>query len=109
MNGTATQTPPLTGAEILKLYKDLTEFYGEQHQCLICIEEMSELTKELVKYERGIEDDTQYRKIAEEIADVEIMLEQVKRIYDVEQDVAEWKTVKLFRTRQRLDLLKNKL
>lgn len=88
-----------------KLYKDLAEFHGEQHQCLVCIEEMAELTKELVKYERGHEDEDQYKKIAEEIADVEIMLEQVARIYDVEADVDKWKDEKLKRTRARLDLL----
>lgn len=99
----------MTPAEKQILYSDLVKFNGEQHQCLVCIEELSELIKELVKYERGNEDEKQYIRIAEEIADVEIMLEQIKTIYDVEADVYKWKEEKLKRTKSRLNALTNKL
>ena len=47
--------------------------YGKTSQCTVCMEEMAELTKELSKNLRG-QDNAAH--IAEEIADVEIMLEQ---------------------------------
>ena len=52
--------------------------YGKTSQCTVCMEEMAELTKELSKNLRG-QDNTAH--IAEEIADVEIMLEQLKVIF----------------------------
>lgn len=88
--------------EKYRLYDKLANHYGTKPQCSICIEEMSELTKELVKNMRGFEN---CDKIAEEVADVEIMLEQVVRIYDIEADVEKWKNKKLERTKERLDLL----
>ena len=52
--------------------------YGKTSQCTVCMEEMAELTKELSKNLRG-QDNAAH--IAEEIADVEIMLEQLKVIF----------------------------
>lgn len=49
--------------------------YGKDHQLIICMEEMAELTKELSKNLRG---HNNLQEIAEEVADVEVMLEQVK-------------------------------
>lgn len=57
---------------------------------------MSELTKELSKDIIGEGD---LLHIAEEMADVEIMLNQLKRIYHNQTEVKEWKEVKI----QRLD------
>ena len=48
------------------------ETFGPEHQQLVAIEEMSELQKELCKRYRGFEN---HEHIAEEIADVEIVLE----------------------------------
>ena len=52
----------------------------------VAIEEMSELTKELIKHRRG---QRNIHAIAEEIADVEIMLEQLKMIFQCSGLVAE--------------------
>lgn len=49
--------------------------YGSALQIVVMMEEMSELQKELCKYLRGKYSPS---SIAEEIADVEIMLEQMK-------------------------------
>lgn len=58
----------------------------------MAIEEMSELTKELTKAIRGQE----YKEaIAEEIADVRIMLEQLELIFDCKKNVNAWKNEKL--------------
>ena len=66
--------------------------YGKTSQCTVCMEEMAELSKNL----RG-QDNAAH--IAEEIADVEIMLEQLKLMFSIRDEVAQQRTVKL----QRLD------
>jgi len=53
--------------------------FGEQSQKQVAIEEMSELTKEICKDFRR---QANYTALAEEIADVEIMLAQLLIIYD---------------------------
>ena len=52
--------------------------YGKDLQRMTAIEEMSELTKELSKYIRGRQN---IGGICEEMADVEIMLEQLKIVF----------------------------
>ena len=70
--------------------------YGPDMQHNVAIEEMSELIKELCKNKRN---ERNTHKIAEEIADVEIMLEQLKMIHDIEPLVEVIKKKKI----QRLD------
>ena len=82
-----------------ELYQALADFYGEKNQCLLCIEEMAELTKELLKFERGF---LNYEQIAEEVADVTITLEQVVNIYNISDDVQKYREKKLQRTAGRL-------
>lgn len=52
---------------------------GQKHQMTVAIEELAELTKVLTKAVRGKPDDMH---IAEEIADVEICLTQLKLMFD---------------------------
>jgi NTP pyrophosphatase (non-canonical NTP hydrolase) len=59
-----------------EIYQKLIDKFGVEHQELILIEEMSELTKAIIKKRRGLE-----QNIAEELADVQIMLDQLKIIY----------------------------
>lgn len=59
-------------------YTEAVRAYGKQSQLMIAIEEMSELAKELSKNFRGADN---AKALAEEIADVEIMLEQLKVIF----------------------------
>lgn len=63
------------------IYARLEEQKGRAHQIAVAIEEMSELTKELTKHLRS-DSYTSNKKIAEEIADVEIVVEQLKRFFD---------------------------
>lgn len=82
-----------------KLYKKAIASYGDESQIMMMLEEMSELQKELCKSLRG------YKvtgKIAEEIADVEIMLEQMKMIFGIEKSVPTYKQFKLERLHQNL-------
>lgn len=60
------------------LYKKALETYGLEAQLDMLVEEMSELTKEVCKRKRGRANDLQ---ILQEVADVEIMLEQLKRLF----------------------------
>ena len=79
-------------------YKKLIEKFGAKNQIIVAIEELSELQKELCKYLR---DKTNIRNISEEIADVEIMLEQLKLIFENETPVSIEKEYKLARTYER--------
>lgn len=75
------------------------EKYGAYAQSLMLMEEMAELQKEICKSYRGKDNAEQ---IAEEIADVEIMLAQVKMIYSVAEDVEKWRDAKVKRLWERL-------
>jgi hypothetical protein len=69
--------------------------YGEQPQVDMCIEEMSELTKELLKLRwESTQAGFQKRRenIKEEIADVQIMLDQMRIIFG---DTAEQENLSL--------------
>ena len=73
--------------------------WGKEHQLIICMEEMAELTKEISKNLRGHDNDL---GLAEEIADVEIMLEQLKLIFSIRTDVVCIKNEKLIRLDRRI-------
>lgn len=79
--------------------KRAVEAYGKEHRLIICMEEMAELTKELTKNLRGRRN---LQDISEEVADVEIMLEQVKVIFDLKEEVSEAKEAKLLRLQKRI-------
>ncbi len=74
-------------------------FYGSEIQRVVAIEELSELQKELCKSLRSGADRPH---IAEEIADVQIMLEQMMMLHDCRDAVDEWRRRKLERLEQRL-------
>lgn len=67
-----------------KVLKTALVTYGIDMQRAVAIEEMAELTKELVKDKRG-QDNLDH--IIEEIADVEIMLAQLKLHYEIGREV----------------------
>lgn len=62
--------------------------YSSEIQRVVAIEELSELQKELCKSLRG---QTDRQHIAEEIADVQITLEQMMILYELHYDVAAWR------------------
>lgn len=74
--------------------------WGAELQTAVAIEEMAELTKELCKHARGA-DNTD--AIAEEIADVYIMLSQMEILYGVEERVIWWYNAKFARLETRLE------
>lgn len=78
----------------------IANFYGDDSQMYMAIEEMSELTKEICKYKRL---PNNYDKIADEIADVKIMLEQLEYIFGVSREVEERVNYKLDRQLRRIE------
>lgn len=84
-----------------EIYKKAIQKYGKELQIDVAIEEMAELTKELVKDIRG---KGIINHIIEEMADVHIMLEQLTIIYDVNSDVFnDYVTGKVERLQRRLN------
>lgn len=78
--------------------------YGSALQIVVTMEEMSELQKELCKYLRGKYSPA---SIAEEIADVEIMLEQMKMLFCRADDVRSVRGRKIERLRERIEEVRN--
>lgn len=68
--------------------------YGTEHQIIVAIEELSELQKELTKILRG---KGNKGHLAEEMADVRIMLSQLGFIFNNFEAVTKWEGVKLNR------------
>ena len=66
------------------VYKAALHKWGTRAQLNVVIEELSELTKEVCKLLRG---NHNMDALAEEIADVTIMLEQLRLMYGLDADV----------------------
>ena len=73
--------------------------WGQSTQLVVAIEELSELQKELCKNMRGFSNQF---SIAEEIADCEIMLQQLKTIFDCHGETGRHVSEKLNRLELRL-------
>ena len=89
-------------------YKEAIDVWGIDAQIRLCIEEMSELTKELCKYYRNGEMNyslEQKKHIQEEIADVQNMVDQMQYIFG-EKEVDEFREFKIDRTNKKLKKIK---
>lgn len=80
---------------------------GEANQRRIAIEECSELIKALCKYDRYFADEEMDKRILrlniiEEMADVEIMIDQLKLMFDHNNDFEQAKESKLKRLAKRM-------
>lgn len=87
----------------ISIYKRVIKKWGSPLQLILTIEELAELQKALTKHLRysDPENYTHERELrqhlTEEMADVEIMLEQLKLIFDNDNDVKKAKKHKLNR------------
>lgn len=90
-----------------QVYEQLIEKFGAENQILKCVEELNELGQVLCKLKSKSENKALVIKnIIEEIADVEIMLEQIKLILGIEEsDVKKMKSYKLHRTVRRYGII----
>lgn len=82
-----------------QIYEQALEKWGPLAQTNMVFEEMAELQKELCKNGRGKDNRSD---IAEEIADVLIMLEQMMILHDCKELVTACKAVKLQRLEGRI-------
>ena len=84
-----------------EVFETALKTWGADAQTLMVFEEMSELQKELCKHARGNEN---VEQIAEEIADVQIMLEQMILLHGCEEVVQAYKKSKVERLKIRLGI-----
>lgn len=82
-----------------KVYRSALDTWGAAAQVTMVMEEMAELQKELCKNARGRNN---LPELAEEIADVRIMLEQMEVLFDIEDAVEEYKAQKVERLETRI-------
>lgn len=90
-----------------QIYMKALQTYGEEAQITMVFEEMAELQKVLCKYLRNrlkfpisVEVTSH---VAEEIADVEIMIGQMKLLFEIQETVEKFKTIKIDRLKNRLE------
>lgn len=82
------------------VFRQALETYGPQHQTMMAMEEMAELAKELCKASRGLGN---VEHIAEEIADVQITLEQMIILHQCRGLVERIRAEKVKRLQERLE------
>ena len=85
--------------ERCKTYTNAMIAFGEQNQLIVAIEELSECQKEICKILRGGED---FRNLAEEVADVTIMLEQIRLMFNINDCVCNFMDEKIKRLDDRV-------
>jgi UDP-galactopyranose mutase len=78
-----------------ELFHKVIQDCGKQSQKIKAIEELAELIQAIAK-------GTNLSNVAEEMADVSIMLDQLKMIYDNAKEVAGWREYKLGKLNYRL-------
>jgi NTP pyrophosphatase (non-canonical NTP hydrolase) len=84
-----------------QIYQEAIKAWGIESQIMVAIEEMAELTKELIKNYRGRPNGAELR---EEIADVKIMISQLELMFDADEDLIEdYKIYKLGRLQKMLE------
>lgn len=82
-----------------KVYQAALNKWGVDLQTMMAVEEMSELTKEICKIKRGKMD---LDALADEIADVTIMMEQLRGIYGLNDAVCDHMDDKILRLQSRI-------
>lgn len=98
-NEMSTEDRQLTDEEI-EIMKSAIEHYGMQLQTVVAIEEMAELQKELTKFLRGRGNK---KALTEEVADVLIMIMQIKIMYALQNDeIKEIVDFKINRLKERI-------
>ena len=84
------------------IYWSALDVYGLKNQLLVAIEECSELQKEITKVLRVDPTQAEVAHLSEEIADTEIMLEQLQEFFSLHHKVTEIRGMKLERLEKRI-------
>lgn len=88
-----------------EVYRQARDVFGAEAQLVVALEELSEAQKEICKFLRGKGD---LEHLAEEIADVQIMVEQVKMLCAIDEGaVQEQMDSKIARLRGRIKEARN--
>lgn len=86
----------------MNTYQLAIEYFGKDHQLIKAIEELNELSKELCKVALNDSSKERLEKVAEEIADAEIMIQQLKYILPISAIIPKYKMLKLNRIREKI-------
>jgi hypothetical protein len=84
-----------------RLYRDTVDTWGQELQLNLAIEECSELIQAICKWKRSINPQLA-GEIFEEMADVYVMLEQLRVIFDNDEYLDNEIDIKLDRLKRRL-------
>ena len=82
-----------------KIYADAADTFGNDIQIVVALEELSEVQKELCKALRG---KVNTFNLAEEVADATIMLEQLRQMFNINEQVCGYMDEKVLRLQQRI-------
>ena len=99
------KTEKMEKSERLKIYQKACEKWGRVAQLEMAQEEATELALAIRREIRN-NDEKSFLELVDEIADVEIMIEQIKMIYELtplEYAVEERKEYKVNRLKQRIE------
>lgn len=88
----------------IQVLEEAIEVFGKEKQQLKAIEEAGEFVQAQAKY-LNYPSEKNHENLIEEIADLEIMLYQVKRIYKIESKVQAIAASKILRLNERLRLM----
>lgn len=86
--------------ETHEIYRAALDTFGAESQINMLFEEIGELMSAICKHSRGRD---KVAHVAEEIADVRIMLDQMANLFDCEAEVERQKRYKLKRLEQRIE------
>lgn len=89
----------ITFEERRAVYLKALAAWGDRAQMIVAVEELAECQKEICKILRGGEN---FHHLAEEIADATIMLEQVRLMFNIKEQVCEYMDAKVCRLNERL-------
>lgn len=86
--------------ERAKIYAEAEKTFGRAHQLIVALEELSEAQKEICKLLRG---GGSLLAIADEIADATIVLEQVRLMVDINEEVCRAMDFKVARLKLQIE------
>lgn len=86
-------------SDCIDVYTAALNIFGERTQMIVALEELSECQKEICKMLRG---EGNIDHLAEEVADAQIMLEQVTMMFQTQSLVTNYREMKLLRLAERV-------
>jgi len=82
--------------------RKIADHYGHDAQVIQAVEELAELTLELLNIRKHGVNLERRESLAEELADAEIMIDQIKHLYRLTPKVKEYRSAKIDRQLARI-------